>query len=86
MLPLVRRLSDLQMAIPMEFIFVDDSTDTTPASIDASRTTTESDVVLIHREPEQRTNGLGGAVIEGIRAARSPFVIVMDADCNTRLS
>ncbi len=35
---------------------------------------------LIHRRPADRAGGLGGAVVAGIRAARAPFVCVMDAD------
>ena len=76
--PLVARLERVLPDLPVEVIFVDDSDDDTPdaiRSIDSSRA-----VYLIHRRPADRAGGLGGAVVEGIRAARAPFVCVMDAD------
>ena len=76
--PLVARLERVLPDLPVEIIFVDDSDDETPdaiRSIDSSRA-----VYLIHRRPEHRDGGLGGAVVAGIRAARAPFVCVMDAD------
>ena len=76
--PLVARLERVLPDLPVEIIFVDDSDDDTPdaiRSIDSSRA-----VYLIHRGPEDRAGGLGGAVVAGIRAARAPFVCVMDAD------
>lgn len=76
--PLVARLEQVLPDLPVEIIFVDDSDDDTPdaiRSIDSSRA-----VYLIHRRPEHRDGGLGGAVVAGIRAARAPFVCVMDAD------
>ncbi len=76
--PLVARLERVLPDLPVEVIFVDDSDDGTPdaiRSIDSSRA-----VYLIHRRPADRAGGLGSAVVEGIRAARAPFVCVMDAD------
>jgi dolichol-phosphate mannosyltransferase len=76
--PLVARLERVLPDLPVEIIFVDDSDDETPdaiRAIDSSRA-----VYLIHRRPEERGNGLGGAVVAGIRAARAPLVCVMDAD------
>ena len=76
--PLVARLERVLPDLPVEIIFVDDSDDGTPdaiRSIDSSRA-----VFLIHRRPEDRAGGLGSAVVAGIRAARAPFVCVMDAD------
>src|SRR5687767_7334738 len=76
--PLVARLERVLPDLPVEIIFVDDSDDSTPdaiRSIDSSRA-----VYLIHRRPADRAGGLGSAVVEGIRAARAPFVCVMDAD------
>ena len=37
-------------------------------------------VDLVHREPGARYGGLGGAVLEGLRATRSPWAVVMDGD------
>ena len=76
--PLVARLERVLPDLPVEIIFVDDSDDDTPdaiRAIDSSRA-----VYLIHRRPEERGGGLGGAVVAGMRAARAPFVCVMDAD------
>ncbi|HEY3312671.1 MAG TPA: glycosyltransferase, partial [Anaerolineales bacterium] len=64
-----------------EVIFVDDSTDETPQVVNAAvRHFPSLNVRLIHREPEQRTGGLGGAVVAGLRAARAEFACVMDGD------
>ena len=63
-----------------EIIFVDDSTDETPEVIEAARRNGHGDIVLIHRSVEERQDGLGGAVVRGMRSARAPWVCVMDAD------
>jgi putative flippase GtrA len=76
--PLVARLERVLPDLPVEIIFVDDSDDETPDAIRAIDSTRA--VYLIHRRPEQRADGLGGAVVEGMRAARAPLVCVMDAD------
>jgi putative flippase GtrA len=76
--PLVARLDRVLPDLPVEVIFVDDSDDDTP---DAIRTIESSRAVyLIHRSPGDREGGLGGAVVAGMRAARAPYVCVMDAD------
>ena len=77
---LVECLESVARDLPLEIVFVDDSTDDTPAVIEAMRDEARSRIVLIHRTPEQRVGGLGGAVIEGLRAARAPYACVMDAD------
>lgn len=65
----------------LEVIFVDDSTDETPEVVKAAVGHFPSlHVRLIHREPEQRTGGLGGAVVAGFHAARAAYVCVMDGD------
>jgi dolichol-phosphate mannosyltransferase len=63
-----------------EVIFVDDSDDETPERVRACSRTAAVTVRLLHRLPEQRTGGLGGAVVEGLRQARGGWVCVMDAD------
>ena len=76
--PLVARLERVLPDLPLEIIFVDDSDDETPDAIrgiESSRA-----VYLIHRSPDERRGGLGGAVVAGIGAARAPLVCVMDAD------
>jgi dolichol-phosphate mannosyltransferase len=77
---LTRRLGAAAGQLPMEVIFVDDSTDETPEAIAALDSQPRRSIVLHHRPPEQRTGGLGGAVVEGLRLAKAPLVCVMDAD------
>ena len=65
----------------VEVIFVDDSTDSTPEVIEtAVDHFPDLHVSMIHRQPEERTGGLGGAVVAGLRKARAEFAIVMDGD------
>ncbi|WP_417554605.1 glycosyltransferase [Microbacterium sp.] len=75
---LVRRLQEALTAHTPEVIFVDDSTDDTPTVVRQVSETASIPVRLIHRI--QPVGGLGGAVIEGIRAASSDVCIVMDGD------
>ncbi|WP_127474328.1 glycosyltransferase [Microbacterium sulfonylureivorans] len=75
---LVRRASAALEGRRAEIIFVDDSTDDTP---DVIREVTKSAVLpvrLIHRD--EKIGGLGGAVVEGMRAAESDACLVMDGD------
>ncbi|MGB3307137.1 MAG: glycosyltransferase family 2 protein [Thermomicrobiales bacterium] len=65
---------------PFEVIFVDDSTDDTPEVIQLSRDAYRWPIRLIHRPPERRVGGLGGAVLEGMRAAEGTWMVVMDGD------
>ncbi len=65
----------------IEVIFVDDSTDDTPQVVEASvERFPYQHVRLIHRSPEERTGGLGGAVVAGLKAARAEYACVMDGD------
>jgi glycosyltransferase involved in cell wall biosynthesis len=80
--PLVARLVAAQHGVPTEVIFVDDSDDDTPKIIDEliedlAQTIT---IRMLHRPDGTRRGGLGGAVVEGMRVARAPWVCVMDAD------
>ncbi len=78
-----RLLAELERVLPgeaKEIIFVDDSSDETPEVIEAARGRRDSGIVLIHRTGEERADGLGGAVVRGMRSARAPWVCVMDAD------
>lgn len=79
-MPLVHRLEQALQGKSAEVIFVDDSTDDTPQVIQAAGAQSSLAVKLIARPPELRTGGLGGAVIEGFRAARGAWLCVMDAD------
>jgi glycosyltransferase involved in cell wall biosynthesis len=77
-------LAALDAAVPLdeaEVIFVDDSSDETPDVVRAqSRRYDGRRIELIHRQGEERTGGLGGAVVAGMRRARGDWVCVMDAD------
>lgn len=78
---LVEELEQVLPGIAVEIIFVDDSTDDTPQTIQTvRRRRRRREIVLIHRPPDERGDGLGGAVLRGFRAARAPWVCVMDAD------
>ncbi|MFF1274536.1 glycosyltransferase [Streptomyces marokkonensis] len=65
--------------LPCEVVFVDDSTDDTPDVIREAAQDCPFPVTVLHRE--EAVGGLGGAVVEGIRAASSDWVVVMDGDC-----
>jgi dolichol-phosphate mannosyltransferase len=73
-------LTRLVAALPAdsEIIFVDDSVDSTPEVITAAARRYRIPVLLHHRD--EPTGGLGGAVVEGLRLARAPWIVVMDAD------
>jgi dolichol-phosphate mannosyltransferase len=75
---LVRRTTDAMAGHVVEVIFVDDSTDDTPDVIRAVAANATIPVRLIHRDDP--VGGLGGAVVEGIKAAASDRCVVMDGD------
>jgi dolichol-phosphate mannosyltransferase len=78
--PLVGRLEQALPGVAFEIIFVDDSDDTTVAAIERAQEQAGCEVKLIHRPAGERDDGLSGAVVAGLRAARSEWVCVMDAD------
>lgn len=81
--PLVDALARALDELSTEIIFVDDSDDETSARIrDVAWLSTRHDfeIRLLERQGSQRTGGLSGAVLEGIAAARSSWVCVMDGD------
>jgi rhamnosyl/mannosyltransferase len=61
-----------------ELVVVDDSTDDTPDVVRAAAADLPFPCTLVHRPAP--TGGLGGAVVEGLRIARAPWAVVMDAD------
>jgi dolichol-phosphate mannosyltransferase len=77
---LLARLADsLPDRLPdCEVVLVDDSTDDTPAVAEMASRYCPFPVTVIHRDTP--AGGLGGAVVEGLRAAHSEWVVVMDAD------
>ena len=81
--PLVDALTRALDGIRTEVLFVDDSDDDTSSRIrDVAMVWTNPDfeIRLLQRIGHQRTGGLSGAVLEGIAAARSQWVCVMDGD------
>ncbi len=77
---LVRRVADALTGLDAEIVFVDDSTDETPDVIRTVAATATIPVRLIHREPGEAEGGLGGAVVEGVKAAAHDVCVVMDGD------
>jgi dolichol-phosphate mannosyltransferase len=75
---LTRLAAALPENVPCEVIFVDDSTDDTPAVITEAARHSRLAVAVRHREVAD--GGLGGAVALGLRAASAPWIVVMDAD------
>ncbi|MEU9476238.1 glycosyltransferase family 2 protein [Streptomyces sp. NPDC048191] len=65
--------------LPCEVVFVDDSTDDTPDVIREAARDCPFPVAVLHRE--EPVGGLGGAVVEGLKAATSEWIVVMDGDC-----
>jgi dolichol-phosphate mannosyltransferase len=65
--------------LPCEVVFVDDSTDDTPEVIYEAAKHCPFPVTVLHRE--EPVGGLGGAVVEGMKAAGSDWIVVMDGDC-----
>jgi putative flippase GtrA len=78
--PLLDRLQSTLAGESVEVLFVDDSDDDTPDVIRSAAAGRRIAVGLLHREAGDRDGGLSGAVFAGIRAARAPWVIVMDGD------
>jgi glycosyltransferase involved in cell wall biosynthesis len=80
---LLHRISTAVAGIPTEVIFIDDSDDATPDVIRTVAHTGDGgtcQVSLIRRQGAQRTGGLAGAVVDGLRAARAPWACALDAD------
>jgi dolichol-phosphate mannosyltransferase len=80
---LLRRISTSVAHIPTQIIFIDDSHDATPDVIRAVARRGGGgacQVSLIHRQGSLRTGGLGGAVVDGLRAVSAPWACVLDGD------
>jgi dolichol-phosphate mannosyltransferase len=63
-----------------EVIFVDDSDDDTPLTVQRARPRVGLDVRLCHRPPGRRIGGLGGAVAEGLQLCRAEYAVIIDGD------
>jgi dolichol-phosphate mannosyltransferase len=77
---LLRRIDQGAADLRVETLFVDDSDDETPQRVLEAGALVERPVRLLHRAPGDRADGLGGAVVKGLAAARAPWVVVMDGD------
>lgn len=75
---LVARVEAATAGLSAELLFIDDSTDATPAVITTVASTTPLPVRLIHRQAP--TGGLSGAVLEGFAASAADWCVVMDGD------
>lgn len=75
---LLRRIETALQGRQGEIVFVDDSTDDTPAVIEDAATNSTLPVRLIRRIAP--VGGLSGAVLEGLRTATSDWCVVMDGD------
>lgn len=75
---LVRRVGAATRDLDAELLFVDDSSDDTADVVRAVASTAELPVRVIHRD--EPVGGLGGAVLEGVRASSAPYFLVMDGD------
>lgn len=78
--PLWERLRTALGDIDFEVCFIDDSDDETTAVLAKLEEQEPQRVHCIFRIPTERTDGLSGAVVRGLRNARGQFVCIMDAD------
>ncbi len=81
--PLLDRLTTAAGGRRVEVLLVDDSDDDTPERVlrrAAPTTGPGLTVRLLHRPVGERTGGLGGAVVAGLREARGDWAVVMDGD------
>ena len=79
--PLLERINEALAGLPIEVLFVDDSSDSTPEVVRSyAHKYCCIEVNLIHRTAQERTGGLSGAVVAGMRAAKAPWVCVIDGD------
>ncbi|MEV5430039.1 glycosyltransferase family 2 protein [Streptomyces sp. NPDC052701] len=77
---LLRRITEsVPSRLPCEVVFVDDSTDDTPEVVRDAAKDCPFPVAVLHRD--EPAGGLGGAVVEGMKAATSDWIVVMDGDC-----
>lgn len=85
--PLVAGIASMATDAPelvgrrLEVLFVDDSDDGTPTEIERVAAGDGPVAIrLVHRGPEQRWGGLGGAVSDGLAVARGEVSVIMDGD------
>ncbi len=61
-------------------VFVDDSDDDTAATVERVAATTATELYCVHRPKDVRWGGLGGAVVDGLRATGAELACVIDGD------
>jgi dolichol-phosphate mannosyltransferase len=76
----VERLEAALPTVPLEIVFVDDSSDGTAELVEDLAADSERQIVLLKQMHGRHIGGLGAAVVQGLRVARAPWVCVMDAD------
>jgi dolichol-phosphate mannosyltransferase len=76
----IQRLEAALPTVPLEIIFVDDSDDGTAELVEDLAAETGRQIILLKQSHDRHIGGLGAAVVQGLRAARAPWVCVMDAD------
>ncbi|MFN2462948.1 MAG: glycosyltransferase [Candidatus Dormibacteria bacterium] len=78
---LVARLSQVLAGVPVELVFIDDSSDATPGLLEKLSENRPEGVSVraVHREPAEQT-GLGSAAALGLKLAAGTVVAVMDGD------
>jgi dolichol-phosphate mannosyltransferase len=77
---LVDRLDAALDGVTAEILFVDDSDDDTPQRVEEIALRARHRVRIVHRDPDERSGGLGSAVVAGFHAAASHWAVVMDGD------
>src|SRR5215213_9985569 len=70
----VERLEAALPTVPLEIVFVDDSNDGTAESVEELAAQSERQIVLLKQMHGRHIGGLGAAVVQGLRAARAPWV------------
>src|SRR4051812_10350255 len=79
---LVAQVAAAVRTLPLEsweLLFVDDSDDATPDVIE-TLSAAGHPVRMVHRRPDERRDGLSGALVEGFAATAADVIVVMDAD------
>ena len=78
--PLLDRLVEALRGLSAEIIFVDDSDDDTVDEVVRAGGGLLVPIRVLQRPPDAREGGLSTAVVSGMRLARAPWALVMDAD------
>lgn len=77
---MVRQLGAALAGRRAEILFVDDSEDDTLAEVDRVAQDAPLPVRALHRAAGQRSGGLGGAVVAGLKAAAADVCVIIDGD------